>query len=1039
MSPMSTPGLPQAHSPEDPPRTLGEARGRLLSRTGRAVWRNLDELASTDEHGRVAKAEYPGLVARWEQVDRRSFLKLAGASLALGGLTACTRQPIEKIVPYVSPPEEIIPGKPLYFSSAFTLGGYALGTLVESHMGRPTKIEGNPHHPASLGATDALAQASILNLYDPDRPQAPLRRGRPTSWQAFTGDLDRALQEQSAKEGVGLRLLTGTVTSPTLGNQIRALLEKYPQAVWHQYEPIHRDAMRAGAQLAFGRHVEPVYDLTQADVIVSLDADFLVAPPAFARYARDFASRRDPGETLDRMNRMYAVECMPSVTGSAADHRARARAGDVETAARALARGLGVAVDGPDTVEGLETFLSSAAADLAGAGSRGLVVPGDQQPAAVHALAHAINDRLGAVGTTVRYIEPVEIEPTDQTASIAALAEAMHAGEVDVLVMLEVNPVFDAPADLGFAEALERVGDRIHLGFHNDETSSLCHWYIPATHDLEEWRDVRAFDGAVTIVQPLIQPLYGGSRSSIDILAALLGVAGTPAYDIVREYWQERGLGDDFETGWRRALHDGIVEGTESPEVSVSAAADAVPPPTPRTEGIEVAVRPDPSVYDGRFANNAWLMEMPRPISKITWENAALLSPATGRALGVKNRLDDVSMVTIQIGETELHLPALMLPGHADDAVTLHLGYGRRFGGSVAGGSRDPRGVDVYPLRTTTAPWVVGAAEVRVRRTTVKLATTQHHPTVQESFETRGRHLVRVGTQEELRRHPDHPDFVHPLHVPDADMTLYPGYDYSRGNKWGMVIDLNTCIGCNACAVACQAENNVPTVGKEEVLKGREMHWIRLDRYWEGDEQNPAAYHQPLPCMHCENAPCETVCPVAATVHSAEGLNQMVYNRCVGTRYCSNNCPYKVRRFNFFKYADHDSDHAKLGRNPDVTVRSRGVMEKCSYCVQRINVARIEAKKDDNRPIRDGEVVSACQQACPVGAIAFGNLNDPGSRVAQQADNPRNYALLAELNVLPRTTYLAKLINPNPDLGHPAVGGAPAGPATESATGSAHP
>jgi molybdopterin-containing oxidoreductase family iron-sulfur binding subunit len=737
------------------------------------------------------------------------------------------------------------------------------------------------------------------------------------------------------------------------------------------------------------------------------------------------------------MNRLYVLECMPTVTGAAADHRAPVRTGDVDAAARALARALGVSVEGPDTIEGLEPFLAAAAADLAHAGARGLVVPGDQQPAAVHALAHAINDKLGAAGTTVRYIEPVEVEPVEQVASIAALAAAMHAGEVDVLVMLEANPVFDAPADLDFAGALEQVADRIHLGFHFDETARLCHWYIPATHDLEEWCDTRAFDGTITIVQPLIQPLYGGSRCRIDILAALLGVAGTPAYDIVREYWKQRGLDGDFESAWRRALHDGIVEGTASPAVPVRFTG-TIPAPTPPTPGIEVSVRPDPSVYDGRFANNAWLMELPRPISKITWENAALVSPATGRRLGVRNHLDDVSVITLQVGETAVRVPALLLPGHADEAITLHLGYGRRFDGSVAGDGRDAHGADVYPLRTTAAPWVVGAAEVRVLRGMAKLATTQHHPTVQESLDTKGRHLVRVGTLEELRRHPEHPAFVHPLHEPARDMTLYPGYDYSHGNKWGMVIDLNTCIGCNACTVACQAENNIPTVGKVEVLKGRELHWIRLDRYWEGDEANPATYHQPLTCMHCENAPCETVCPVGATVHSAEGLNQMVYNRCVGTRYCSNNCPYKVRRFNFFKYADHDSDHAKLVRNPDVTVRFRGVMEKCSYCVQRINAARIEAKKDDNRPIRDGEVVAACQQACPVGAIAFGNLNDPESRVRRQADHPRNYGLLTELNVLPRTTYLAKLVNPNPDLGHPAAG-AGAVPAAESTSGSAHP
>jgi molybdopterin-containing oxidoreductase family iron-sulfur binding subunit len=785
--------------------------------------------------------------------------------------------------------------------------------------------------------------------------------------------------------------------------------------------------------------VDTVYDLTKADVIVSLDADFLLNSPAFARYARDFASRRRPDERLNGMNRMYAVESMPTVTGTMADHKLPLRASDVEAFARGLARAVGIQIDGPDPLEGQDALLLAAADDLKRHGKHSLVIPGEQQPPVVHAIAHMINHKLGADGTTAKHIEPVEVEPTNQAESIRALTEAMEAGDVDLLVMLEVNPVFDAPSDLGFTAALDKVTDRVHLGFHYDETSEHAHWFIPATHYLESWSDARAFDGTASIVQPLIQPLYSGSHSTVEVMAVLLGRTGTPAYDLVRETWEARGLGDNFDTAWRKALHEGVIPQTASKKARVSVKG-TLPAPSAAVAGVEVVLRPDPSIYDGRFANNAWLQELPRPVSKITWENAAIVSVATGKALGIKNKADDVTLLTLTKGELKIHVPAYILPGHADNSITLHLGYGRRFGGSVAGSGKHPVGVDVYPLRTREQPWVIQGVEPTARKIMVTLATTQHHPTVQESMAPgiKDRHAVRVGSIDEFRKHPHHPGFAHVGHDPAPETTLYEGYDYSKGNKWGMVIDLNTCIGCNACTIACQAENNIPTVGKEEVLKGRELHWIRLDRYWEGTEENPKTYHQPLPCMHCENAPCETVCPVGATVHSAEGLNQMVYNRCVGTRYCSNNCPYKVRRFNFFGYADHKSEHAKFQRNPNVTVRSRGVMEKCTYCVQRINAARIESKKDGNRPIKDGEVLAACQQACPAGSIAFGNLNDPRSKVLAESQSPLTYGLLTELNVLPRTTYQAKLTNPNPVLsGAPAVD-EHSEPPSEEATGSHH-
>jgi molybdopterin-containing oxidoreductase family iron-sulfur binding subunit len=1006
------------------------------------LWRSLDELAASPGFEEMLHREFPRFASEWlpddgSGVSRRRFLQLSSASLALAGLTACTRQPLESIVPYVEQPEQVVPGDPLYFATALSMGGYAQGVLVESHTGRPTKVEGNPQHPANPGGgTDLFAQASILQLYDPDRSGVLTHLGQIRTWIEFQRELAPKARALQALNGAGLRILTGAVTSPTLAAQLEDLLARFPEARWYQWEPAGRHNAHRAAVSAFGRPVETRYDLARADVVLALDSDFLTQGPGAVRYAHEWAERRragagaatgrpDPGA----MNRLYAVESMPTNTGSVADHRLAAKPSEIARFALALAAELGVAgaAAGGELQEEAARWLPAVAADLRRAGPGALVMAGDGAPPAVHVLAHAMNDALGATGSTVHHTEPVAARPADQVEEIRTLAAELHAGQVDTLLILGANPAFDAPADLEMEDALTQAGLRIHVGLYQDETSRFCQWHVPQAHALESWGDARSLDGTVSIVQPLILPLYRG-RSFHEVLAQLSDRPDATAQELVRERWQAE-LPD--EGAWRRALHDGFVPGTEAPEVAVSAgrvaeaAADAMAYPSGGGKvvggSLEVCFRPDPAVWDGSFANNGWLQELPRPATRLTWDNAALMSPATAREQGITGIEPDLTherpIVGFQVNGRRLDVPVWVLPGHADDAVTLHFGQGRRQGGRVAEGV----GFDVYPLRTTDALWAAGggtvaAGEVRRR---YPMATTQDH------FSMEGRHLVRSGTLDEYR---ENPSFVKEMGHDIPDVSFYPGWEY-EGYKWGLAVDLNVCTGCNACVVACQSENNIPVVGKEQVMKGREMHWIRIDRYFEGEDEHgvTAVHHQPVLCMHCEQAPCEVVCPVAATVHSSEGLNDMVYNRCVGTRYCSNNCPYKVRRFNFLKYTDHETEVLKMARNPDVTVRQRGVMEKCTYCVQRISQARIDAKVAGQRGRGDGKIPTdsiqtACQQACPSGALVFGDLNDPEAQVTRRKAEPLNYALLEELGTRPRTTFLAKLRNPNPALERTAEG-----------------
>jgi molybdopterin-containing oxidoreductase family iron-sulfur binding subunit len=1010
---------------------LAALQDRFEEARGPKYWRTLEELAKTAAFQELLRSEFPEQAAAGlDSLSRRKFLALMGASLALAGVSGCSVRPAPSrdIVPYVRAPEELVPGKPLFYATAMTLGGSAIGLLVESHLGRPTKVEGNPDHPASRGATDAFCQASVLTLYDPDRSQNVTYLGKTRTWDEAQQALRQALERQRKRRGEGLRVLTETVVSPTLGRQLEDFLKAFPQAKWHQYEPLARDNAHRGALAAFGEPVNTYYDFSKANVVLSLDADFLGCGPGSLRYVADFMARRrvrtsaaEAGKA--EMNRLYVVETGVTCTGAKADHRLAVPAREIEGFARAVAAHLRM---GPEAAPaGHEKWLGAVADDLDHNRGRCVVLAGDRQPPSVHVVAHVLNHRLGNVGKTVHHTAPLATRPVDHAESLRELAEDMEKGAVEVLVVLGGNPVFTAPADLEFRQRLQNVPLRFHLSLYQDETSRQCQWHLPEAHYLESWGDTRTYDGTASIVQPLIEPLYQG-RSASEMLVMLNEQPQAPGREIVRGYWRKHGRGEgsagDFETFWETALHDGIVAGSAFPEkkVSLKEGWEKQLQTPAGGAGLEITLQADPTIYDGRFANNGWLQELPKPISELTWDNAAIMSPETAKQLGVTlgsyahggehgGFYQDV--VELRLAERAVRAPAWIMPGHADGSITLYLGYGRESAGRVG----DKVGCNAYALRTSSVPWFAGGLVVHKTGERQLLACTQQHHLMEN------RHIVRSATLEEYHKKPDFAAAEEEemrreeFGKSRRPLTMYHPHEH-KGNKWGMAIDLTACVGCKACVVACQAENNIPVVGKEEVAAGREMHWLRVDHYLSGHADAPTEFHfQPVPCMHCENAPCEYVCPVEATVHSADGLNDMVYQRCVGTRFCSNNCPYKVRRFNFFFYADYATPSLRQQYNPDVTVRSRGVMEKCTYCVQRIRHAQIEAEKE-GRLIRDGEVLTACQAACPADAIIFGDINDTASSVRKCKDTPRNYGLLADLNTYPRTTYLAALRNPNPAL-----------------------
>jgi len=1092
------------------------ARGRrgTGSTPGKAYWRSLEELAAnaSPESGALRalgtgsrlgvhtpSPEFPdGCDLPPDAVSRRDMLGLMAASLGLAGLTGC-RRPVEHIVPYVQAPEGIIPGIPQHYATTMPLGTSALGLVVESHEGRPTKIEGNELHPSSHGRAGAWAQAAILDLYDPDRSPRPRQRAAPAAAAAGGGDAagdangaagaagpeaaegasgetaggggahgetaaaaaeagDATWDEfaafwaeraAAAGDGAGLAFLSAGYSSPTRARLSRALRERFPRARWAVWEPVGDGNVFAGVERATGRPQRPVYRLERARAVLALDCDLLGTESEAVANARGWAagrriapiehseanSRREPADGGDGMSRLYAVESTMTLTGAAADHRLRLPSRLAGAFLAAVAGELGVDAGELRSRELPVAARARAAAiarDLGANRGTALVAVGRAQPPAVHALAHRVNEALGAAGATVT-LPPLHDAEWGSAQAVAELAAAMRAGEVSTLVILGANPAYDAPADSGFAEALSAVEHSVHLGQREDETARRCEWRLPESHFLESWGDARAADGTPSVVQPLIAPLYD-SRSAIEVLALLAGGEPRSGHELVRETWRE-GLGAADDAVWRRVLHDGLLPADAvtppvlaDPEAAQAAANEALQElpvwraaaiagaaaggtdpgdadPEPGTAAYELTFPPSLAVFDGRFANNGWLQELPDPITKLTWDNAALISGSSAADLGVTTG----DVIALEAGGRTVEAPVFVLPGQADGSIALALGYGRTAAGRVGTG----RGVDAYPLRTSAG---LGFTRVAVTRTGrhYPLSQTQEHWTLDEPITGSKRPLVQEATLEEYRKEPH---FAHEEH---PDVELFDEREYDHGHQWGMAIDLNACTGCSACVVACQSENNIPIVGKEQVAQNREMHWLRVDRYFTGDPADPGAaaadpgvQFQPMPCQHCENAPCEQVCPVAATVHDSEGLNAMVYNRCIGTRYCSNNCPYKVRRFNFFNYTKDTPELVQLAMNPDVTVRSRGVMEKCTYCVQRINEAKISAKRA-NRPLADGDVKTACQQTCPTDAIVFGDLRAEGSRVAAAKRIDRNYTLLDGLHNKPRTSYLARLRNPNP-------------------------
>lgn len=1016
----------------EPPRgklDMAAVRARLQSKSGKQYWRTIEELAEDPAFEEFMHREFPRHASEWDNsVDRRDFLKLMGASLAFAGMAGCGA-PQQHIVPYVTQPDGMIPGNPLFFATTVTTGADSLGILVESHEGRPTKVEGNPDHPGSLGATDAFAQAAILDLYDPDRAKTLTYLGEIRNWEQFADAATAMAAGIKVTSGSAFRILTGAITSPSVAAQIQSLLKLFPGAKWHQWEPAVSDGPREGAKLAFGRYVHPVYRLEKAEVVLALDSDFLTQGPGHVRYMRDFYRRRKLEGPNSEMSRFYAVEPTPTVTGATADHRLPLRASDVDVFARALAAKLGLGGNA-EPPAGSAKFLESVVKDLQAHRGASLVIAGEQQTPEVHAIAHAINGALGNAGNAVYYTEPLEASPVNHLQSLTELCADMDSGKVNTLVIIGVNPVYSAPHDYDFASKLGKVENTVRVSRHFDETAEYCKWHIAESHFLETWGDARAFDGTLSIVQPLIAPLYH-THSVLQVLAAFGDKPGVTDYEVLRDEVKAAAGTADFEKFWRKTLNDGFVANTAFPALSGMTAKvniAALHNPKSLAPGeIEFVFRPDPSIYDGRFANNGWLQELPKPVTKLTWDNAALLSPKTAESLqheqfpasrGGEHGQILSKVYDITLSNSKVTAAAWVVPGQADGVVVLPLGYGRK----SAGYTGTNKGFNAYVVRASNALWTATGGQLKATGATYPLACTQYH------FNMEGRKIMASASLEEYRKNPAF--VLEGDETPARDNSLYrqPEFDYSKHQAWAMAIDLNSCNGCNACVIACQSENNIAVVGKDQVMRGREMHWIRIDRYYLAETKtndpstndndalaNPETFFQPVPCQQCENAPCEQVCPVGATVHSGEGLNDMVYNRCIGTRYCSNNCPYKVRRFNFLRFQDWETPQYKLMRNPEVTVRSRGVMEKCTYCVQRINRARIQADIQ-NRPVRDGEITPACAQACPSEAIVFGDKNDPASRVAKLKAQQRNYNILGELNCRPRTTYLAAVRNRNSEL-----------------------
>lgn len=1009
---------------------------KLSSRSGRDWWRALDELMSDDTLRMSLAREFPAGAAEWSDgISRRSFVKLLGASMALAGLGACVREPSDRIMQYVHDPADMVPGNAVHYATSMVIDGYATGLVVESNSGRPTKVEGNPDHPASLGAAGSYEQASILQLYDPHRARTARTSGRATSWDEIAPTLSPAtLRRRVGARGAGLRLLLQPTSSPLTVMLLARVAEAYPDSRSYFYAPLAPAHVAGDSQAALVPH----FDFSRADVVVSLDADFLSAMPFHLRYARDFAAHRRTMLAAGTINRLHVAEPAPTSTGTLADHRLAASPSSIVRIAAALAhtsatltatrsdvqRAGSLAVPS-ELAAGLRSpigemeraWIDTAARDLVAHTGRAVVIAGPRQPAPVHQIVDALNTALGNVGRTVWFAPDPVWQAGSTTHDLGRLASELQSGQVDTLLILRGNPAYDAPGDLEFGRRLRPIPNTVYLSEYYNETARAVSSFIPAAHYLESWGDARAYDGTISVVQPLIAPLYNG-RTDDEVLAVVSGMGAVTAHDLTRGSFRAAHPGSGSSDAlWGETLRRGFIpesafahvtatpgDGTPAlvvipTKVGIQAFPARSDNPQDATS-IEVAFASSPAVFDGRFADNAWLQELPDPITKLTWDNAALVSPSFATRFGV--RTGDV--VTLHARPGVLDAPVLIVPGHADDTVTLHLGYGRNGAEAVARGT----GVNVYLLRTTDAPYTQTGVHVTRTGRTHPLAITQSH------WRIEGRDIVHeIGLTELMRDATAAKPTRPPPHSTRRPLTLYEPPTPSRSgfgrDQWAMTVDLSLCTGCSACVVACQAENNIPVVGKAGVLESREMHWLRIDRYYEGSAATPRMISQPMLCQHCEKAPCEYVCPVEATVHSADGLNEMVYNRCVGTRFCSNNCPYKVRRFNWLDYTSELAETERMAMNPEVTVRARGVMEKCTFCVQRLRHAQIDAELA-GAP-RTGPVMTACQQTCPTSAIIFGSLTDPASGVIGSRDEPRSHAVLDELGTEPRVRYLARVVD----------------------------
>lgn len=1026
------------------------------SKKKKSYWRSFGELVKSKTFNKFLHREFQEGASELSDPSRRSFMKLMGASAALAGVSGCgLRKPVQTIRPYVKMPENLIPGKANYYATTMNVGPDVTGLLVESHEGRPTKIEGNPLHDSSLGTTSVFHQASILDLYDPDRLKHSMKNGSVKSRDRIVEYFNELGADYRKKRGSGLSILTQSEMSPTFYRLLSVVNKVFPKAKVFRYDPVNFDNQTEGLMLATGKRIVPMYDFEKADIVVSFDSDFIGNEVNRLSNEKGFSARRDP-DHRDGMNRLYVFENNYSVTGAKADHRIRLKSGDVEGVSYLVAWELLKRADVSSAIsqkllleiktqannyKGLvkKKVINAIVDDIMKNIGSSLFVAGIKQSPSVHATVAILNQVFKNVSKTVNYTEipfsDFDLNKKTSFNSFDKLVQNIDDGEVQALLILGGNPRFDAPSDLNFGPKLKKVKQSLHLTVSENETSELCDWVVPMSHYLESWGDATSLAGVSSIVQPLISPMYD-SFTSIEVLTYLLGYRSS-GYANVRKTWRAKDKSIDFNAAWKKWLHTGVI--SRKPNlingkvVNSAGIQKLVSSHKPRlNEEIELVFNVDYSVFDGRFINNGWLQECPDPITKLTWDNAALVSPKTAKRLGLpalkgvkdietafQNPLD---VMTIKVGPRSLETVFLVVPGHADDSISVFLGYGRKNVGRVG----HDTGFNTYYLRSSNMPWVVPAVTVSSTNKTYELATTQEHGSME------GRPLVAEAT---LTEYKEHPNFAQEMeHFPPME-SLWEEHKYDKGYQWGMSIDLSKCSGCNACVIGCQSENNIPIVGKKEVLNGREMHWIRLDRYFEGEkgEEDPRVVQQPMTCLQCENAPCEQVCPVAATTHSEDGLNQMTYNRCIGTRYCSNNCPVKVRRFNFFDYHQRNPQSVKKDRkhlfdyvkepdpsiqkqfNPDVTVRMRGVMEKCTFCVQRIKKAKVDAKLED-RQIRDGEIQPACSQACSADAIVFGNINDPESRVSKLKKKQRDYQILKGLHLKARLSYIAAITNPHPLL-----------------------